>query len=293
MTARLPVTKPVAVAVNERSLWVGSRTAVPGVPDQLVQFDRRTESEARRIAVPLGVKALTLTDRELWISHRRGERLSRLDLGSGAISLFQRELGGGKVHAERLIQRPQRRLDGVDADGELVGDALIARGHRVARVLQRTAESEEHASLSGRHVGAGHRTAAAHRGRGHRAVGWGPEHEHSRSDEDGVSVAQTATSAHSGSIDVGAVVRQPVVDEHPVGAHALELGVNARDLLVPRKRDVVVVAPADGETRPGFAEVEYRLVIGRVPVDEKRRTAPFGGDSVGYLARRGDVRIRR
>jgi DNA-binding beta-propeller fold protein YncE len=95
--ARLEVPRPVAVALNERSVWVGSRNPVSGQPDHVLRFDRRTEVEARRYPVPLGISAMTLTGTDLWIAHRRDERASRLALATGELTLLARKVGPGLV----------------------------------------------------------------------------------------------------------------------------------------------------------------------------------------------------
>lgn len=94
---RLTVRKPNSLAVNGRSIWVGSRTEVPGQPDELVRFDRRSGTEAQRFPISLGVFTLALSSDELWIGHRRGGRVTRLGLTTGKFRVLARDLGGGRV----------------------------------------------------------------------------------------------------------------------------------------------------------------------------------------------------
>jgi DNA-binding beta-propeller fold protein YncE len=141
--ARLNVTKPVAVALNDRSVWVGSRNPVSGQPDHVVRIDRRTGAEASRYPVALGVSAMTLTGTDLWIAHRRDERASRLALATGEISLLPRRVGPGRVMdiaagggyvwastEDGVVARIEPRNEQVNtiAAGGRAGQLAVARG---------------------------------------------------------------------------------------------------------------------------------------------------------------------
>ena len=74
-------------------------------------------------------------------------------------------------------------------------------------------------------------------------------------------------------VDVGPVAGEAVVDHDPVAADGLELGVQARDLGVPRERDVALGAPAD-RRRAGEEEDDLRSPT--VAVQEERSAAALG-----------------
>ena len=88
--------------------------------------------------------------------------------------------------------------------------------------------------------------------------------------------AQRTAAVHALAVDVRAVARAAVVDERPDVPDALDVRVRARDLVVPRQRDVAGRLAPDAERRVRGAELDDPLPVGTVAVHEERRSAPLG-----------------
>lgn len=136
--ATLPVRKPVAIAVDGDALWVGSRTATRGQPDEVIRFEPRRLRETTRMPVPFGVATLALTDDRLWIGHRRSERVTTLDRSTGRQTLLSRSTGTGRV-VDMTVDRRYvwvSKEEGVLArvDRESGSVATIATGGRAGQI---------------------------------------------------------------------------------------------------------------------------------------------------------------
>ena len=106
---------------------------------------------------------------------------------------------------------------------------------------------------------------------------------------DRVAVAQARAPVHPLAVDVGAVVRAPVVDEGPLVAEPLDARVHARDLRVPRQRDVVGRAAPDRQPLGHVAEVEDLLRALAVAKQQERPHPPLGLDALLQLGGRRAV----
>jgi hypothetical protein len=193
----------------------------------------------------------------------------------------------------RRCQRPQVRLDRVDAEEDLVGDRLVRRGHRIRIVASvRAAQRNEHPPLSVREVSATRRRA---RPRGClAAVEAGlAERDGSRADHDHVAVLQAVTAAQPVAVDVRPVARQPIVVDRPCPTHALQHRVDTRNLLVPIEGDVVLRPAPDRDRVSRCVESADQLAALGVAIDQERPTRPLGFESLLELDRRGAVRRQR
>src|SRR3954451_5278452 len=99
-----------------------------------------------------------------------------------------------------------------------------------------------------------------------------------RAEAHDVAAAQPQPPGHAVAVDERPVARQPVVSDRPVRADPLELGVHARDLVVPAKADVGGGAAPDGEPRRARRERDDALLPVAVAEDEERVASPFGGE---------------
>ena len=107
-----------------------------------------------------------------------------------------------------------------------------------------------------------------------------------------VALLQAPAPAHALAVDERAVARQAVVGQRPGLAHALELGVHARDALVPVQRQVDALAAPDGQ--PLAVGRAGGRVLGLVAVaqQQERLALALGEDALLHLDRRGRVRVR-
>ena len=156
---------------------------------------------------------------------------------------------------------------------QLVGDLLVAGGGgEAAAVAQRAAQRDQHPllglgqarqrrSLAGDHGRVG-------RGRLTEVVG-----EHRAPDADQVPVLQALAPEHPLAVEEGAVGRQPVVDDRPFAAEALELGVQPRHLSVPGDRDARLGAPADRAVALLAPELEQHQPAVPAPQGQERLAA--------------------
>ena len=85
-----------------------------------------------------------------------------------------------------------------------------------------------------------------------------------------VAVAQVTPPADALAVDVGAVAREAVVDERPLPAAALEMGVQRRDLAVPLEADARRQRAADPHVVVALVERDDALRALGVAVDEER-----------------------
>jgi hypothetical protein len=67
--------------------------------------------------------------------------------------------------------------------------------------------------------------------------------------------------------------------------------VDARDLGVPVEHDLVARPPADRDPLAARLQVDDRLFVVDVAVDEERGPPPLGGDAVAQLLKGGDVGV--
>jgi hypothetical protein len=96
-----------------------------------------------------------------------------------------------------------------------------------------------------------------------------------RPDAHDVAVAQAPACLDPLAVDERAVPRQPLVGEDPLVAEAFELGVQPRDLRVPRQRDVVAGRAADRHAPRGAVEHLDALVALAVAEHEERVAVPL------------------
>ena len=94
---------------------------------------------------------------------------------------------------------------------------------------------------------------------------------------DEVAVLEPALAVEADLVDEGAVLRPAVVVDGPLARAELELRVQARDLTVPRQRNVGLEAAADGQRARGLDELDEVLLALVVAVGEERRAPPLGG----------------
>ena len=179
---------------------------------------------------------------------------------------------GEVLDAELLKQRAQVRLDGLDAEKELVGDLLVRGRRRVRRaVLERATERDEHLALGLGQVGGDEHVVGDHRAlRGGGLAGRAVQHD-GAPEAQHVAVAQAPAPVDALAVDERAVARQAVVDERPLAAARLELGVHAGHLAVPRQAQPDGVAPADPDRL--VAERDDALLAVAVAMHEKRVAA--------------------
>ena len=111
-------------------------------------------------------------------------------------------------------------------------------------------------------------------------------------DADDVAVAQAVAAADALAVDVGAVARQAVVGDRPLPADALELGVQARDLRVPRQAHLVGGPAAHADAVAVGVEVDDPLLAVPVAEDEERPAAALGLDPLAQLGGRRAVGLQ-
>ena len=66
----------MAVAVDDRDLWVLARTPEAGGPDSIIRYDADGNRRRARHLVPQGVRSIAIGDGAVWYTERRG-RTSR------------------------------------------------------------------------------------------------------------------------------------------------------------------------------------------------------------------------
>jgi hypothetical protein len=111
----------------------------------------------------------------------------------------------------------------------------------------------------------------------HRRVGHGTgtaENHRGAADAHHVAVVQAPAAHDALAVDERAVARQAVVDERPIPAHELELGVGPRDLRIPRQRESVVIGPADVDPVQVRERLQLQLA-GAVLERQERSTLPL------------------
>src|SRR4051794_38523745 len=198
-----------------------------------------------------------------------GSRLER-DLDElGALGVV-REL----ADAHALEEVVQVGLHARHAERDLVGDLLVGgrRGERAA-VAVRTAEGDEHRALRrGEGFRDGDVGGGTRRPRG--ALAGGAEEQLGRTDAHAVAVVQRLLPMQALAVEERAVRRQSVVGQHPVAAHGLELGVQARNLVVVCEREVARRVSPDRQP-PGGQRADDLLAAGPA-IDEERRAGAFG-----------------
>ena len=149
---------------------------------------------------------------------------------------------GQVLDVEAPVELAQVRLDGVDAECSSAAIcSLVAGVHGPVSARhgrQRASRTRRCAADSG--GGGASRDSGS--GRPARARGGRAEHQRRVPRADDVAVAQLPPPPDPLLVDVGAVARQAVVLDRPLAADALELGVGARDAVVPVERESLVAA---------------------------------------------------
>src|SRR5918999_5807734 len=136
----------------------------------------------------------------------RHDALQQRDRGEPGALLVLREV----LEPEALEQRAQVRLDGVDAERDLLGDLLVRQRGGERGVADRAAERDEDLLLRGGEVNG--RRAGGHADGGASARGRRRAVDHGRLAEDEpVAVAQHTASDDPLAVDERAVARDPVV----------------------------------------------------------------------------------
>ena len=211
-------------------------------------------------------------------------------------------LGSGRtLDPELRVQHPDVALDLADRQHELLGDLLVAgrEGERGA-ILVRTAQRDQYAAL-GR--GQAHRARRRRRivvrrarrrsalfGCGRSSLSRGAIGHGGSPESHDVPVGQAMSAADALLVDIGAVARDSVVDQHPVFLRfAVEPRVQARDPTVPGEREIRGGAPSDGGGCRAGVEEEQLLPAVAVPEHEKRAArALCVGDSLSIGGRLAD-----
>lgn len=202
-------------------------------------------------------------------------------------ALLRRRYG---VQPEPLVQRLEVRLHGLDAELELLGDPAVGRGP--ARVGQHgAAQRNEHGTLR-RADGDVGPTLGDGRDRGRRCDR-ATEADHRRADDDNVAVLEHPWRSHPLPGDPRPVAGQSVVGDRPFGAESLEHGVRARDLAVPRQRDLAPRASANHPTARLGLEHDQPLRPVTVAEDEERPPRPLRRVALHELLGAGGVRRQR
>ncbi len=78
---------PMAVAVDDRDLWVLARTPEAGGPDSIIRYDADGNRRRARHLVPQGVRSIAIGDGAVWYTERRGRHVARLDRETGRRTL--------------------------------------------------------------------------------------------------------------------------------------------------------------------------------------------------------------
>ena len=198
----------------------------------------------------------------------------------------RRELGALAVlrqlaDPEAVEEHLQVALDGVDAQEQRLGDLAVGGGPRERVLEQRAAEREQHAPLGLRELRPLVLLRALRR-RQHRLRR--PEQQPRAPDGELVAVDEPHAPAHAMSVHERSVAREPVVDERPVAAGALEDRVHAGDLGVPRQRDLARRAAADVHQRRLARERDDPLAALAVAEQHVRRAGALGRQPVDDLA---------
>jgi tRNA A-37 threonylcarbamoyl transferase component Bud32/streptogramin lyase len=81
---------PMAVAVDDRDLWVLERTLEGGGPDAIVRYDADGERRRARFLVAQGARAIAIGDGGVWYTERRGRHVGRLDRETGRRTVNER-----------------------------------------------------------------------------------------------------------------------------------------------------------------------------------------------------------
>ena len=90
-----------------------------------------------------------------------------------------------------------------------------------------------------------------------------------------VALLQALASAHALAVDERAVARQAVVGHRPAVGDALELGVHARDALVPVQREVDALAAPDAQpVAVGGQPLRLAAAVLRAVAQEHERACP-------------------
>jgi hypothetical protein len=89
-----------------------------------------------------------------------------------------------------------------------------------------------------------------------------------------VAVEKPSPARETLAVDERPVPRQPVVHDRPIVREAGQLRVHARDVRVPRERDVGAHAPPDRHPVPGVGEREHTLAIAGIWVHEVGIASP-------------------
>ena len=168
---------------------------------------------------------------------------------------------------------------------QLVGDLLVTGGGGEApAVAQRAAERYQHSPLG---VGQVRQRWALARYRGGVCRGSLAEvvGEHRPSDADQVAIVQALAAEDPLAVEEGSVGRESVVDDRPFAAQALQLGVQARHLSIPRNRDVRLRTPADRAVALLAPQLEQHELPILAPEGQKRLPAPARGQQLLELPR--------
>ena len=108
-----------------------------------------------------------------------------------------------------------------------------------------------------------------------------------------VALLQALAPAHALAVDERAVARQAVVGHRPGVADALELGVHARDAVVPVQRQVDALAAPDAQPVAVGGQPHEVLGLRAVAQEQERLALALGEDALLHLDRRGRVRVQR
>ena len=226
----------------------------------------------------------------LHVLHAHEARLER-ELGEAQALLVLAEV----LDPEAAEERAQVGLDRRHAQVELRGDVLVGRRAR-PRVAagEGTAEGDEHAPLGVGHRGEGGDALGDLRRRGAPHAALGRAEDHARAAEAQlVALLEALAPAHPLAVDEGPVARQAVVGHRPGVADVLELGVHARDPLVPVQREVDALAAPDGQPVAVGGQPDEVLGLGAVAQQQERLALALGEDALLHLDRGGRVRVQR
>jgi hypothetical protein len=87
-----------------------------------------------------------------------------------------------------------------------------------------------------------------------------------------------AAAVHTHLVDEGAVAGEAVVDQGALAAHDVDLGVQARHLLVPTQAHVGGLATAHPQLLGARLDRHDRLLVGAVAEDQEGAAGAKAGD---------------
>ena len=81
--------RPFALAISDGGVWVGNRAGAKGDPatQAVVRIDPRTRQVDKRTPMPLGVQDVTVGFGAVWVTNRRRNSVTRIDLKTGVLRL--------------------------------------------------------------------------------------------------------------------------------------------------------------------------------------------------------------